>query len=133
MITTLYNAETESLSPFYEGGYIVDNEHPEIELPWYELEVIQQPQPMITQTQRVVGKWVIDLEKRQYRYEVEVLPLSDAEIAMLRQERYKAESDSMFIAYNKYKELGLTEKAEEWRVMWINKVTEIDQTFPYAE
>ena len=58
-------------------------------------------------------------------------PKTNEEIKIMREEAYKQESDSLFIAYNKYLLLGLTDKAEELKNNWFNKINEINERFPY--
>lgn len=48
-----------------------------------------------------------------------------------RKIEYKKQADPLFIAYQAYKELGETEKAEEAKAQWLAKRVEIDRKFPY--
>ena len=53
---------------------------------------------------------------------------------MIRQKRqmlYKNESDSLYMSYVKYTELGELEKASAAKTEWLAKVQEIDIRFPY--
>lgn len=58
---------------------------------------------------------------------------TNEEIALLREARYKSESDSLFISWQKYLTTGLIEKADEARTKWLEKVTEIDRELPYND
>ena len=60
-------------------------------------------------------------------------PLSNEEIMKLRQEAYKETSDNLFIAHHKYLALGETEKAEEYRLRWLEEVKRIDEMYPYTD
>lgn len=51
----------------------------------------------------------------------------------LRQNAYKAESDSLFIAWQKYLATGNEEKAVAMKQQWLNKLAEIEARYPYFE
>lgn len=59
--------------------------------------------------------------------------LSNERIEKLRERAYKKESDSLFIASQKYAALGNSERSEEMRNQWLEKVAEIDARYPYYE
>lgn len=56
---------------------------------------------------------------------------TDNDIRELRERAYREESDSLFIASEKYKAQGLLDKSEEARQAWLTKVSEIDTRYPY--
>lgn len=58
---------------------------------------------------------------------------TNEEIKSLREQAYKAESDSLYIAWQKYQALNLNEKALEAKEQWLAKVNEIDQRYPYKQ
>ena len=60
-----------------------------------------------------------------------VTTVTNADIAKQREAAYREESDYLYMAYVKYKEQGLTEKAEETKKEWLAKVDEIDARYPY--
>ena len=55
----------------------------------------------------------------------------NAEIRRKRETVYRRESDSLYMAYVKYSELGELEKANAAKSEWLAKVQEIDIRFPY--
>lgn len=54
-------------------------------------------------------------------------------IRLKRQMLYKNESDSLYMSYVKYTELGELEKASAAKTEWLAKVQEIDIKFPYIK
>lgn len=59
----------------------------------------------------------------------------DEQNASIRRERemaYRRESDSFYMAFAKYSELGETEKAATAKANWLQKVQEIDMRLPYV-
>ena len=59
----------------------------------------------------------------------------DEQNASIRRERemaYRRESDSLYMAFAKYLELGETEKAATAKANWLQKVQEIDMRLPYV-
>lgn len=52
-------------------------------------------------------------------------------IRQKRQMSYRNESDSLYMSYVKYSELGELEKANAAKSEWLAKVQEIDIRFPY--
>ena len=52
-------------------------------------------------------------------------------IRQKRQMSYRNESDSLYMSYIKYTELGELEKANAAKSEWLAKVQEIDIRFPY--
>lgn len=62
------------------------------------------------------------------------IPSIEVENEQIRQQRenaYKANSDSIYMAYIKYKEFGELDKAEEKYNEWKAAVVAIDQKYPY--
>ena len=55
----------------------------------------------------------------------------NASIRIEREMAYRRESDSLYMAYVKYTELGELEKANAAKSEWLAKVKEIDIRFPY--
>lgn len=55
------------------------------------------------------------------------------EIKNAREDAYKTQSDSLYMAYVKYTALGQDEKASEAYNQWIAKVKEIEEANPYIE
>lgn len=53
------------------------------------------------------------------------------EIRLLRKQAYKEESDDLYMAYIKYKEQGRLIKAEQTKILWLEKVSEVDERYPY--
>lgn len=53
-------------------------------------------------------------------------------IRLQREIAYKEESDSFYMAYVKYNELGDGEKAAAAKANWLQKVQEIDMRLPYV-
>lgn len=61
-------------------------------------------------------------------------PTVEQQNAIIRKDReiaYRRESDSLYMAYVKYSELGELEKANAAKSEWLAKVQEIDIRFPY--
>lgn len=58
-------------------------------------------------------------------------PITNDDIKKLREDAYRQESDSLFIAYQKYLMLNQPEKAEQSRLNWIQKINDIDTRLPY--
>ena len=54
-------------------------------------------------------------------------------IRQKRQMSYRNESDSLYMSYVKYLELGELEKANAAKTEWLAKVQEIDIKFPYIK
>ena len=48
-----------------------------------------------------------------------------------REQEYEMRSDALFIASEKYKALGQTEKYEEMRALWLAEVEKIGLEYPY--
>lgn len=49
-----------------------------------------------------------------------------------REASYRRESDSLYMAYMKYSEMGETEKAAAAKAAWLAKIQEIDMRLPYV-
>ena len=61
-------------------------------------------------------------------------PTVEQQNAAIKRERemtYRRESDSLYMAFAKYSELGELEKANAAKSEWLAKVQEIDIRFPY--
>ena len=61
-------------------------------------------------------------------------PTVEQQNAIIRKDReiaYRRESDTLYMAYVKYTELGELEKANAAKSEWLAKVQEIDIRFPY--
>lgn len=56
---------------------------------------------------------------------------TNVEVEQLRKEQYQLRSDSLFIAYQKNLILGNTEKAEEYKRLWLQEVENIENEYPY--
>ena len=65
--------------------------------------------------------------------EVDIEPtvLSNDQIRAMREQAYKEESDSLYMAYHKYVALGESEKAGAARAAWLDKINEINLRLPY--
>ena len=65
--------------------------------------------------------------------ETEEPTVEQQNVAIRRERRmaYRRESDSLYMAYVKYSELGELEKANAAKSEWLAKVQEIDIRFPY--
>ncbi|MEG1575082.1 MAG: hypothetical protein RR293_08660 [Bacteroidales bacterium] len=50
-----------------------------------------------------------------------------------REAAYRYESDSLYMAYVKYSELGNISAAEKSKTAWLNKIDEIDKRLPYEK
>ena len=62
-------------------------------------------------------------------------PTVEEQNAIIRKDRemaYRRESDSLYMAFAKYSELGETEKAATAKANWLQKVQEIDMRLPYV-
>lgn len=62
-------------------------------------------------------------------------PTVEEQNAAIRRERemaYRRESDTLYMAFAKYSELGETEKAATAKANWLQKVQEIDMRLPYV-
>ena len=58
---------------------------------------------------------------------------SNEDIRMLRELAYESESDSLYMAWQKYVALELEEKALIKRAEWLAKIEEITSKFPYVQ
>lgn len=60
-------------------------------------------------------------------------PLEDKvnEVKETREKAYVEQSDSLYMAYLKYKDLGQEEKAKEAHDLWLSKINEISNNNPY--
>ena len=67
---------------------------------------------------------IVDVNKDEV-----VFPSPD--IQGMRELAYKAESDSLYMAWQKYTTIGETEKANVAKVQWLDKVSEINTRIPY--
>ena len=56
---------------------------------------------------------------------------SNDDIRLLRELAYETESDSLFMAWQKYLALGETGKADMKRGEWLAKIAEITERYPY--
>jgi hypothetical protein len=60
MQTVLYNLqENKTISKFFDGYYLVDGQRPTLEYPIVELEVVREPIPTITSTQKLQDFWEV--------------------------------------------------------------------------
>ena len=62
-------------------------------------------------------------------------PTVEEQNAIIRKDRemaYRRESDSLYMAFAKYLELGETEKAATAKAAWLAKIQEIDMRLPYV-
>lgn len=63
--------------------------------------------------------------------ELNVITLTNEEIAELRKMRYSSESDHYFIAYQKNIALNNLDAADSYRQKWLDAVSKIDVELPY--
>lgn len=91
-------------------------------------------EPVLTENE-IYGapKWDEGLNSFIYEKISKPVPpiLTNQLIALQREHAYKAESDSLYMAWQKYIALCEAEKAEEKRIAWLSKVAEIDARYPY--
>lgn len=66
-----------------------------------------------------------------YPTAADVLSRKVEEVRATRRRLYKAESDPLYIEYQKELTLGNTEKAEEVKAAWLAKAKEIEDSNPY--
>jgi hypothetical protein len=67
-----------------------------------------------------------------YEYEPEPTQVDNDQIKAMRAQAYKDESDSLYMAYQKYVALGDADRAGVARSAWLDKVREIDIRLPYV-
>ena len=63
--------------------------------------------------------------------ETPAIIITNDDIRMQREQAYKMESDSLYMAWQKYLALDQVEKAEVKRIEWVSKINEIIERFPY--
>lgn len=64
--------------------------------------------------------------------QVEPYQPSNMEIESIRKLAYMDRSDGLFMAYQKYKELGNQEQAQYYRDKWIQEINNINEEYPYG-
>lgn len=86
------------------------------------------------------GKFIINPTAEQYKaagYELYVPPtpepLTNDEIKEIRRQQYVANSDPLYIAWQKYLVQGEAEKAEQAKLDWLAEIDRIDKELPYNE
>ena len=131
MKTTIYNTTTEEAGVISPEPYMVDGKPGILPDNLIELPVIETQRPQITETQKLKSSWVADLENMEYRHEWQVIDLTNEEIQSKRQSRYQSESDSHYLAMQKYTELEQFEKAQEAKKKWFETISLIDSELPY--
>ena len=77
------------------------------------------------------AKEIFDMKLTVIETEEPTVEQQNAEIRRKRETVYRRESDSLYMAYVKYSELGELEKANAAKSEWLAKVQEIDIRFPY--
>ena len=74
---------------------------------------------------------VIEIAEQTVEIEEPTVEQQNAIIRKDREIAYRRESDTLYMAYVKYSELGELEKANAAKTEWLAKVQEIDIRFPY--
>lgn len=75
-----------------------------------------------------------DTEKVWYELEdARMIDEKNSDIAVLRERAYKGESDNLYMAWQKYLTLGYFEKTEASKTAWLEKVSEINERYPYVQ
>jgi len=59
------------------------------------------------------------------------ISFTNEDIRIKREQAYKERSDSLYIAYRKYAEMGEVEKSENAKSLWLQEIEKIDDEFPY--
>lgn len=60
-------------------------------------------------------------------------PLTNEDIKQLRAKEYALRADQHFLAFQAYTELGLLDKAEQEKQIWLQVRQDIDVEFPYVD
>lgn len=76
-------------------------------------------------------KEIFDMELIVIEEPIQSIEKKNNIIRQKRQMSYRNESDSLYMSYVKYIELGELEKANAAKTEWLAKVQEIDIRFPY--
>lgn len=76
-------------------------------------------------------KEIFDMELIVIEEPIQSIEEKNNIIRQKRQMSYRNESDSLYMSYIKYSELGELEKANAAKSEWLAKVQEIDIRFPY--
>jgi len=74
------------------------------------------------------GEMWVEVATQEY---IDSLKPTNEEIRVMRQEQYKLRSDSMYLAWRKYENIGETEKALTAKQMWLDEIEKINLEFPY--
>lgn len=77
------------------------------------------------------AKEIFDMKLTVIETEEPTVEQQNAAIRREREMAYRRESDSLYMAFVKYSELGELEKANAAKTEWLAKVQEIDIRFPY--
>ena len=77
------------------------------------------------------AKEIFDMKLTVIETEEPTVEQQNAAIRREREMAYRRESDSLYMAFAKYSELGELEKANAAKTEWLAKVQEIDIRFPY--
>lgn len=60
-------------------------------------------------------------------------PLTNEDIKQMRAKEYALRADQHFLAFQAYTELGLLDKAEQEKQIWLQVRQDIDTEFPYVD
>lgn len=94
--------------------------------------IVERPRSLIVGDKTYVPPTDKQLIENGYTIEEYVAPeLTNDDIKAKRQLAYEHRADKYFTAYQAYKELGKTEKAEEMKTLWLQERENINKEFPY--